>query len=401
MLRSMIVRGLICALGLVLVAVPATGQGHWEAVVGDTAVVGNGFGDMDNQGAGAMAVFGDWLYVVAGGDTGQASQLWRTANGVDWDQILPDGFGDANNQGASAMIVWGGYLYVGTTNLNGAQILRSDDGANWSLTAMNGPWTNNRAVTDFAIAGSMLVVGTENEVTGGEIWKTEDGTTWTQMMFGGFQNLSNRAVASLEWFSGRLYAGTFKESALYNQPGEIWWTDDFMNWFHQLPDGFGDTYNVAMASMVVYEGSLYVGTSQPNFVFGNGCEVWVTDGAAWTIAGANGFGSAQSTTATRFAEFLGILYVGVDHQSTGARVLRMRGPVDWVEDVDNGYGEASNLAVGSMAVFRENTPDAPSHLYVGTLNQTLGCEVWRQDEAVLKHGFDATGDFTGWSGVVN
>ena len=396
MIRSATVCALACVFGVLLVAVPVTGQGNWEPVVGDTATVANGFGDIDNEAAGAMAVFGSHLYVVAGGDTGQACQLWRTADGVDWEQILTDGFGDANNQGAAAVIEFDGFLYVGTSNLNGAQIHRSDDGTVWNPVVVDGLWNaNNRAVTDFAVYEGLLFASTENEVAGGEIWRTSNGTSWSPMVIGGFMFPSNRAIASLESFAGRLYAGTFWESPLYNEPGQIWWTDDLMNWFRQLPDGFDDPYNVAMSSMYVHDGMLYVGTTQINPILGNGCEAWRTDGSTWTIAAVNGFGSPLSMGILRFEEYLGELYAAVAQPDpdvvpggTGAKIMRFIAPLDWSTEVADGFGDADNWAIGSMAAFSGT-------LYAGTVNTSEGCEVWRND-IVFVDGFES-GDTSGWS----
>ena len=391
----------VCAfwwvLGLLLVAVPAMGQGDWEPVVGDTAMMGNGFGDLDNEAAGAMAVFDGRLYVVAGGDSGQACQLWRTANGVDWEHVLPDGFGDANNQGSAAMIEFDGYLYVGTSNLNGAQIHRSDDGVAWSAVVVDGLWNvDNRAITVFAEHAGELFAGTENETDGGEIWRTGNGTNWSFPLIGGFGDVSNRAIASLASFDGMLYAGTFRESPLYNQPGDIFWTDDLQTWFQNATDPFADPYNVAMSAMSVHDGMLYVGTTQLNPILGSGCEVWRTDGGMWTIAAVNGFGSSLSMGILRFEEYFGELYAAVAQPDpdlvpggTGAKIMRFVAPLNWSAEVPDGFGDTDNWAIGSMAAFNGT-------FYAGTVNTSEGCEVWRND-IVFFDGFES-GDTGGWSG---
>ncbi len=385
-----------CVLGVLFVVGPAAGQGHWEAVVGDTAAVMNGFGDLDNQAAGAMASFGSYLYVVAGGNTGQACQLWRTANGVDWEHVLPDGFGDANNQGAVAMIEWGGYLYVGTTNLNGAQILRSDDGESWTAVVEDGNISaDNRAVTDFAVFDGWLVAGTENEATGGQIWRTDNGISWPPISIGGLGDPANRAVASLEAFDGRLYAGTYKDPDFPVEPGDLQWTDDFMSWTPATVPGFGDPNNIGISAMIVYDGNLYVGTTQAPIV-GTGCEVWLTDGLGWIQVSPNGFGSPLSLAVLRFAEYLGELYAGVAQPDpnvlpggTGAKIMRFVSNPTWTPEVSDGFGDVDNWAIGSMAAFNGT-------FYAGTVNTSEGCEVWRND-IVFADGFES-GDMGGWSG---
>ncbi len=396
MRRAERVCAFLCVLGVLLAAGPAMAQGHWEPVVGDTAIVGNGFGDLDNEAAGAMAVFDGQLYVVAGGDSGQACQLWRTTNGVDWEHVLPDGFGDANNQGAVAMIEWGGYLYVGTTNLNGAQILRSDDGENWTAVVEDGNISaDNRAVADFAVFDGWLVAGTDNEASGGQIWRTNNGTSWPPISIGGLGNPANRAVASLEAFEGRLYAGTYRDPDFPFEPADLKWTDDFMNWTPATAPGFGDPNNIGISAMIVYDGNLYVGTTQTPVV-GTGCEVWLTDGLGWIQVSPNGFGSPLSLAVLRFAEYLGELYAGVAQPDpnflpggTGAKIMRFVSNPTWTPEVSDGFGDVDNWAIGSMAVFNGT-------FYAGTVNTSEGCEVWRND-IVFADGFES-GDTGGWSG---
>ena len=47
----------VCAVSM---ALSAAAQSPWDPVVGDTATVANGFGDVANEGAGAMAVCMWW-----------------------------------------------------------------------------------------------------------------------------------------------------------------------------------------------------------------------------------------------------------------------------------------------------------------------------------------------------
>jgi len=384
--------GLVAALGAVL---PAAAQADWEPVVGGGAAVGNGFGDAANQGATAMAVFSGRLFVAAAGDTGTAFVMQSSADGTTWDVVTDDGFGDAANQGVAAMAVFDGYLYAGTANEStGAEVWRTDDGTSWEQVNTPGFGSaDNRAVAAFEVFAGQLYAGIENEVTGGVIYRSPDGTSWIPaMILGGFGDPANRAIVSLAGFGSRFYAGTFKESTLYNQPGELWWTEDFIDWNGAAAPGFGDPYNVAIASLESSGGYLFAGTSQPNFVLGNGCEVWRWDGQSWILVNVPGFGSSQSTTAVRLAEHQGELYVGVDHQSSGAKVFRYLGPMSWLVETDDGFGDPGNLAIVSLASFG-------SSLYAGTLNQAAGCEVWRQEGGLFADGFES-GDTSAWSATV-
>jgi len=386
-----LVVGLIAALGA---ALPAAAQGGWEPVVGGGAAVGNGFGEAANQGATAMAVFNGRLFVAASGDSGAPFVMRSSADGTTWDAVTDDGFGDTANQGVAAMAVFDGFLYAGTANEStGAEVWRTDDGTSWEQVNSDGFGNaDNAAVAAFEVFGGQLYAGIQNDADGGAIYRSPDGTAWIPTMIGGFGTVANRAVASLAGFGSRFYAGTFKESTLYNQPGELWWTEDFVTWYGASAPGFGDPYNVAIASLESSGGYLFAGTSQLNFVLGNGCEVWRWDGGTWSLVNVPGFGSSQSTTAVRLAEHQGDLYVGVDHQTSGARVFRYLGPLSWLVETDDGFGDVDNLAIVSLASFG-------SSLYAGTLNQSEGCEVWRQEGGLFADGFES-GDTAAWSATV-
>jgi len=394
-----VLRGVVltvwCAV-LFLVAAPAEAQYQWEAVVGGGAATDNGFGDLGNQATGVMAVFNGRLFVAVGGDTRQAFQLWWTDDGTNWNKHPDDGFGDADNEGVAAMAVFDGYLYAGTTNVSGSgsQVFRTNDGVVWTEVNSNGfANVNNRAVTCMTVYDGQLVAGTENEVTGGQIWRTSNGTLWLPVMINGFGLISNRAVASLQGFGTRLYAGTFRESMLYNQPGELWWTDDLTNWSSSVTPGFGDNYNIAIASLTVFDGYLFAGTTQLNYLLGaTGCEVWRWNGTIWQMAGTNGFGSNQSTSAIRFYHYNGELLLGIDNPD-GGKLMRFVDLLDWDTLVTGGFGNALNKAIAAGEVFN-------SSLFLGTYNSGEGCEVHRgKVPPMFEDGFES-GDTTAWSATV-
>jgi hypothetical protein len=378
----------------VLITLPAAGQGTWEPVVGGGAATPNGFGSPANQAASAMAEFAGRLFVAAGGDAGSPFVMRSTADGVGWDVVTDDGFGDVGNQGVAAMAVFDGRLYAGTTNpTTGAEIWRTADGVVWNQVNASGFGSAaNSAVTTFTVFSGQLYAGLQNSAIGGGIYRSPDGTSWIPTLLGGFGDAANVAVTSLAGYGSRFYAGTYRESVLYNQPGELWWTDDFLTWHSAAAAGFGDSYNVAIVSLKELGGYLFAGTSQLNFLLGNGCEVWRWDGQIWILVNVPGFGSSETTTALRLEEFLGELYVGVDNQLSGGKVYRYLGPMSWMAETTDGFGDPGNLAVSSLASFG-------SDLYAGTVNQSAGCEVWRRQGPIFADGFES-GDTGAWSSTV-
>jgi PKD repeat protein len=96
-------------------------QGDW------TKVMDNGFGVPQIQFLTSGAVSGAYLYASAVTyNLSTGMQLWRTANGTDWEKATPyDGLGNSNNSYAyrGAMIDFNGRLTLGVTNwANGAGI---------------------------------------------------------------------------------------------------------------------------------------------------------------------------------------------------------------------------------------------------------------------------------------
>lgn len=81
-------------------------------------MVGNGFGDINNEKIESLYVFEGDLYAVTFNlETGV--EVWVSSNGTSWEQINPDGFGDGNNWATlwnSATITFQNHLYIGTWN---------------------------------------------------------------------------------------------------------------------------------------------------------------------------------------------------------------------------------------------------------------------------------------------
>jgi hypothetical protein len=345
-------------------------------------------------------VFNGRLFAASSHHSGETFQLWWTDNGVTWNKHADDGFGDVNNLGVLAMVIFDGYLYAGTVNdTAGAQIWRTDNGIDWTPVANDGILNpSNDAVTCLAVHDGALFAGTENQPGGGQIYRTTNGTSWLPVMIGGFGNVSNRAVASLQSYGGRLYAGTYKDSTLLNQGAEIYWADSFtgtVTWDGAATPGFGDNYNMAFPSMTVYNGQLYVGTTQLNALFGTGCEVWRWTGSltmgTWQMVGNGGFGSVMSASATRFYHYNGKLLVGVEDPG-GAKLMQFEDILSWDPLVSDGFGDNDNIGVLGGTVFDSN-------LFIGTTNTTDGCEVHREVTTIFYDDFEF-GDTLDWSSTV-
>jgi hypothetical protein len=106
-------------------------------------------------------------------------KVYRTANGVDWSQVSLDGFGVISN--TTAML---GDVYYMFTD------------------------------------GQFFYVGTGNQTTGTELWRTPNGLTWTQYGLDGFGNSNNSMLVSGAKFKDSVYLGTWDR--VNANGGEIW-----------------------------------------------------------------------------------------------------------------------------------------------------------------------------------
>jgi hypothetical protein len=178
----------------------------------------------DNTGAYLTAIGGDW-----GTNTGQfrrphavdvdsASNVYvadrynhriqKFAPGVPgWRQVNINGFGERQNECVSALDVFNGQMYAGTWAGLGqqAQVWHTADGQTWNQCTPSWP-ASNVAVLDTQAFGPYLYVGTGNQESGGEVWRT-DGIAWTQVVSGGFSDVNN-GIDAFAVLSGAIYAAT-------------------------------------------------------------------------------------------------------------------------------------------------------------------------------------------------
>jgi hypothetical protein len=262
---------------------------------------------------------------------------------------------------------------------------------------------------------------------GGEIWRY-DGNTWEQVighnapyMKGGFGNVNNVAIWSMEVFDEHLYAGTMNWDFSYNGGCEIWRTADGSHWENVVLKGFKPNMtaldrfigviNTYAWSMVEYQNQLYVGTFNGLYRLisdvGMGCQLWRTsDGKDWnkvnlpnglTGQSKDGFGESENYGIRKMVVYNKELYVG-----TAANIVHNKGCEIWkfdgiqwtpiisasipgIEKTDkrySGFGNPLNKYVWSMVVTSDNK------LWVGTANgkfinllepDTEGCEIWCYD----------------------
>jgi hypothetical protein len=322
----------------------------WNLEVGLGGPVAAGFGNAANVAAACMAVYGDCLYVGTG-TLGGLCEVWRY-DGNAWTPVVggaspvPAGFGNPNID-AMNMCVYGLELYVGTrNNPNGCELWRYD-GTNWApVVGGTSPMpagfgsANNNTTRSLVGYGPFMYAGTENGVTGCEVWRF-DGTTWIPVVGGaapvgpGFGNAANTAAMGMAAYAGMLFAGT------QNGGGCEVWAYDGTAWVQvvgALPSavigpGFGNPANFAIRPMHAYDSKLFAGTANMG-----GCELWSLDangwkrevggGAAGTPTGP-GFGDANNTVNISLATFSNRLYAGTTNQIAGCQLYSFDSSTTW------------------------------------------------------------------------
>lgn len=94
----------------------------------------------------------------------------------------------------------------------------------------------------------------------------------------------------------------------------------------------------------------------------------------WGQINTDGFGDTNNFSAFSMAVYGNKLYVGTWNNSTGCEVWRRdgSGAGDWTQINTDGFGSANNRGAHAMAIYNDC-------LYVGTANNVNGFEVWAYD----------------------
>lgn len=162
----------------------------WKRVVGPSAPTQAGFGNPLNVLVFHFKEFGDRLYLTTG-NARRGFGVFRTEDGVNYEQIADYGFGDRENAYGWRMHVYEGALWLGVANTNilgkGGSVFRTYDGTAWEeMIGANGSYmgygfddTRNWGIRTFETYNGKLYLGTaqcwfpgcETFLTGAEVWE--------------------------------------------------------------------------------------------------------------------------------------------------------------------------------------------------------------------------------------
>jgi len=386
---------------------------HWIQSVGNrsTASVGPGFGNKNNAECSILIEFNGLLYAGTANNK-DGCELWRTSDPVKgtWERVVAKGFGDITNLAMWSAERFMGSLYIGTINCpKGCQIWRTSDGNNFEAV-VGGPSIIRGGFGELMNLyawimkeyNGKLYVGTQN-IIGGEIWRTADGTTWECLV--GPQGISPRGfrIIDVNWgirtltvFNENLYAGTasmpsvtvtFKMRGFYNRTHEvklfdspevglqIWRFNDNEDprWectvggllgLNRSANGFGDTQNIYAWTMKVFNNSMYVGTFNVKHEY---ISFSLKDMIKNILTRQNLVYLLGSDLVTKKGE--------------GCQIWKTDDGTHWIQVVGNetsspgnGFGDVNNNGIRSMVVYQIQGTNS---LIIGTINAVTGCEVWK------------------------
>jgi hypothetical protein len=299
-----------------------------------------------------------------------------SADGPGWRQANSSGFGDPQSVEVTALEVFNGSLYAGIANpTSGARVFRWQTGATWEPVSQPGfgIFTDTRplVIMDLAVFKNRLYASTGLNENAGQIWRSQDGTTWTPMVIAGFDDPDTVDITVLAEHDGNLYAGASNR----NTGAQIWRSSsgDNNTWTLDGPSTPG-TDPETVTGFATLGGSLYAAIETDGPV-----QVWRRDASGWTTVMNDGFSipgqGSQATSSGGMTEFGGYLYVGAGSQANGAQLWRTQDGANWTRTITAGLGDPNNETIEAVFVFQ-------NRLYVSMRNTQSGMEIWRSQDGI-------------------
>ena len=342
-------------------------QGTVKATEVWQQVGGNGLGDPNNTTVSTMEVWNNALYAGVGNDAG--CRIYRSTNGTTWTKVNNDGFGHPHLRELYDFTAFGGQLYTdGLDDLHddtSGEIWRSTNGTTWTQAGGEGLGNpnNNTGFYKFEVFNGMLYVGSRNPTEGGEILRTADGVNWSQTNNDGFGSLNNDGIMSLESYGGFLYAGTLNPTS----GAELWRSADGEIWegpvidFGPYPGGLNAGINV----IYVYQNDLYFGTINPL----DGGQLWQWDGAVWTGVTDGLDNNNNIWFSIHPVTVNSSVYFGTRNEINGAEFWTANGSWETYSQLLTGFENPNNWALYALTY--------KDYLYLGYSNDS-GIQIWRR-----------------------
>jgi len=361
----------------------AAGTFSWQRVFSPDASETIGF-----RGA---RVFDGALYILGTAQAGAV--VWKSTDGASFERASPPdlvsgGIGVAG--GLRGTQVFNGKLYV--ANNGAAEVFASSapsaSPGSWQQVNSTGFVASggevdgqgnplNGAIWQLGVFGEYLYAGTTN-LEGAELWKSDDPKpgNWTRVIRGGFGNTVPQGFMTIRPFEDHLYLGTVlypvgaaamegcdilrvnandDVELLVGKTRNPGGTDEIAP-LSDLAGGFDYSHNVYAWYSIDYEGSFYVGTYD---------------------VGSQVIDYAEEMFGIPQDEWPDVLREGIDarlgttdrERQGGADLWRTPDGVHWEPVNLDGFGDRDNYGIRNMLV-------TPWGLMVGTGNAVDGFEIW-------------------------
>ena len=210
---------------------------------GWTQVVKGGFTDPNNSFGPFWTEFKGYLYIstsanasgsVFSGSKKAGGDIWRTADGVKWEQIGTAGLGNSHNN-TFLFIVYRDQLYAVSNNINdhGIEIWVTSSGTEFTKIEAGGFGDPDNDWAYPFVFQDRLILAVSNSKSGGEIWVSDDGMTFKNVVDGG---MGHSGVTGFVGFNDPVHPDPIFHDQLYlgvsnpSDGGEIWRSADGLNW---------------------------------------------------------------------------------------------------------------------------------------------------------------------------
>jgi hypothetical protein len=275
-------------------------------------------------------------------------------------------------------------LYLGTGDdqsfsTAGAEIWRWCDGADPVRVVddgfgLSGPYAKNGAVLDLEVFGGAVIASTRGAdagaVLGVEAYSSTIGDSWQLIWNRSLGDDADLALPSMTVSDGSLYLG------VEANPCRVHRTPDAIAWFGDSMDCFG-TAGAGIPRLESWNGAVFAALEGTNQLFFRAAAM------DWRPIAA----PADLLAVDLIATIDGELYLA-GGTADGA-VIWQRSGTSWIATNTPGFGDPNNTGIATL--------DFTSHgIAAGTRNTATGGEVWLTPLPFFADGFES-GDVSAWS----
>jgi hypothetical protein len=187
--------------------------------------------------------------------------------------VARNGINDRGNIWLSDLVEFKGRLYMGTLNLAGAQLFRTEDGIHFERLFNRGlTKTTNTAAMKLYVFQDRLLVATMDFLRGFDLFASDDGVSFRRVLANGYTDRHYGYLWQMQEFNGRLYAGLYYHRGLrlpYGRFGLLS-SPDGLEWTVENADGFGFPWQYGIRTLAVFDNRLIIGTASARY----GCKVF-------------------------------------------------------------------------------------------------------------------------------